>query len=344
MKATGRPSAPTSRDVARHAGVAQSTVSYVMSGRRSISPDTRQRVLDSMEALGFRPNAGARALAGSRSQVLAIVIPFRPELDHTALLDFVGTIAVAARERDHDILLVTADEGPEGLQRLQGSALCDGIFLMDVEDDDARLDVVRNLHVPVVLIGVPADPVGLWCVDLDFEAAGRLAITELADLGHRTVAALAQGKEERLRHLNFVGRFRQGVDAEAKARGIEVVSAPVSHDYAFTHQQIASLLAREPQCTAAILHNSTAFDATLTALESLQRTPDQGFAVVAVSRDESAAHQRVPTTTTPIEPAAVSRIAADLMFQLLAGVDVPPQVHLVAPRLVRRATSVRPPT
>ena len=66
----------TSRDVARLAGVPQSTVSYVMSGRRSISPETRRRVEEAIETLGFQPNAGARALASQRSQVIGLVVPF----------------------------------------------------------------------------------------------------------------------------------------------------------------------------------------------------------------------------------------------------------------------------
>ena len=53
----------TITDVARHAGVAPSTVSYVLSGKRAISATTRQRVLSSIRVLGYHPHAGARALA-----------------------------------------------------------------------------------------------------------------------------------------------------------------------------------------------------------------------------------------------------------------------------------------
>ena len=64
-------------DVARHADVSPSTVSYVLSGKRSISERTRRRVLDSIATLGYRPHAGARALASSRSNVIALVVPLR---------------------------------------------------------------------------------------------------------------------------------------------------------------------------------------------------------------------------------------------------------------------------
>src|SRR5439155_12349837 len=107
----GEASVVTSRDVARVAGVSQSTVSYVMSGRRSISAETRKRVLDAIEQLTYQPNAGARALASQRTQVVGLVVPFGPNADTAGLLPFIETIAICARAEDHDVLLVTADEG-----------------------------------------------------------------------------------------------------------------------------------------------------------------------------------------------------------------------------------------
>ncbi len=66
----------TSKDVARIAGVSQSTVSYVMTGKRPISERTRQRVLAAMEQLTYEPHAGARALAGRRTRVVGLVVRF----------------------------------------------------------------------------------------------------------------------------------------------------------------------------------------------------------------------------------------------------------------------------
>src|SRR3954470_11569834 len=87
----------TSKDVARIAGVSQSTVSYVMTGKRPISERTRQRVLAAMEELTYEPNAGARALAGRRTQVVGLVVPFQPRAGTAGLLPFIETIAACAR-------------------------------------------------------------------------------------------------------------------------------------------------------------------------------------------------------------------------------------------------------
>src|SRR5690348_16355117 len=102
----------TSKDVARIAGVSQSTVSYVMSGKRPISESTREKVLAAMAELTYEPNAGARALAGRRTNVVGLVVPFGSVSDTVGLLPFIETIASSARARDHEVLLVTSDEGP----------------------------------------------------------------------------------------------------------------------------------------------------------------------------------------------------------------------------------------
>ncbi|MGW6159348.1 LacI family DNA-binding transcriptional regulator, partial [Streptomyces sp. NPDC055144] len=63
----------TLAEVARHAGVSASTVSYALSGKRSISAATRERVESSVRKLGYHPNAGARALASSKSNIIALM-------------------------------------------------------------------------------------------------------------------------------------------------------------------------------------------------------------------------------------------------------------------------------
>ena len=198
----------TSKDVARLAGVSQSTVSYVMTGKRPISETTRQRVLAAIKELTYEPNQGARALASQRTNVVGLVVPFSPGADTGGLLPFIETIASSARERDHEVLLVTADEGSAGLRRLAGRSLCDAIVLMDIHGrGDDRIPVAASLPVPVVLVGVPEDPMGLHCVDLDFPVAARLAVDELAATGHQRLAFISHPSEMIDRDLNFVRRF-----------------------------------------------------------------------------------------------------------------------------------------
>lgn len=182
----------TLAEVAQHAGVSASTVSYVLSGKRSISAPTRERVERSIRELGYHPNAGARALASrasSRSNIIALMMPLRSDMYVPVMMEIAIAVATTARAHGNDVLLLTGEEGPAAVRRIEGSALADAMILIDVELDDERLPLIRDAERPVALIGLPADPTGLTCVDLDFTATGALCVEHLAALGHREIAS-----------------------------------------------------------------------------------------------------------------------------------------------------------
>ena len=330
--------AVTSADVARESGVSQSTVSYVMTGKRSISAETRRRVEEVMVRLDYHPNSRARALAGQRSQVIGVVVPFRPQLDTAVILQFVGAIATAARAIDHDVLLVTDEEGPAGLRRLQGSAICDAILLMDVATEDPRLPLSRTMRMPVVLIGVPEDPEGLVCVDLDFERAGQVAMDELIALRHRQIALITPFVSDPQVSANFTRRFRRGVVDVAEANGAEVLVVPSGPDYQSAAGAVREIYAQQPGTTAVLIHNSFVVEPVLAALERDGYRPGRDVAVIAVCTDDVAERQPVKLTSIALEPDRVSGLAVDLALRLLEGHPLPPggSPYLIAPRLVRR--------
>ncbi|GAB6859903.1 LacI family DNA-binding transcriptional regulator [Microbacterium xylanilyticum] len=84
-------------EVAEAAGVSISTVSYALSGKRSISPATRERVERAAARLGYEPNAGARMLAGRRTHIFALTEPFRPDTHAPTHMSFVLATSIAAR-------------------------------------------------------------------------------------------------------------------------------------------------------------------------------------------------------------------------------------------------------
>ena len=102
----------TIEDVARRAGVARSTVSYALSGKRSISAETRRRIERAIADLDFTPNAGARALATSQTMVLGVLLQFHQDEFAPAMLQYVLPISTTARDLGYDILMVTTPTDP----------------------------------------------------------------------------------------------------------------------------------------------------------------------------------------------------------------------------------------
>jgi len=332
----------TASDVAKLAGVSQSTVSYVMSGARSISPETRARVEAAMRDLSYYPNAGARALAGNRTHVIGLVVRLPENTDLAALLPFIDTISGYCRERDYDMVLVTEDEGPAGLERLAGRAIVDAIIMMDIKRDDNRVATARKLNIPVVLIGIPDDSDGLDCVDFDVSRAGRLAAEELVETGCTRIILIGESPAVRAQRFGFVTEFAQALQEASSLAGARFdVFEPDAEGWAgfseFDHvvEQIRSggvgIVARTPR----------AIDIIMQILMSQGVSPGRDVALVGLCADATAEAFRIPVTNVSPEPRDVSRLAMQTLFGRLNGEDAPQRVRLVAPRLTRRATTSR---
>lgn len=330
----------TIADVARHAGVAVSTVSYVLSGKRAISASTRERVMDSIRSLGYHPNAGARALASKRANVIALVLPLRAGMHLPVLMQFATTVVTTARQYDHDVLLVTADEGEAGLRRVAASAMVDGLVLMDVELDDRRVPLLHELPRPSVLIGFPADPQGLTCVDLDFAAAGGRCVEHLASLGHQEIALLGAPRVVYDRNTGYAVRTRNGFTEAAAQWGLHATALPCEETADAVHAEVAQLLRDRPNLTGLVVHNEAAVSHVLAALHALGRQIPQDISVVAICPDELA-ERTSPVLTSVVVPAEeVGHHAVTLLMRKIAGPPAEvPAATLLAPRLTVRAST-----
>lgn len=328
----------TLADVAKRAGVAPSTVSYVLSGRRSISAGTTERVEAAIRELGYHPHAGARALASNRADVLALVLPLRDGMNMPVLMRFVTSVVTTARTFEQDVLLVTADQGAEGLRRVAGSAQVDGLLVMDIEMNDARVPVLRDLPRPSVLIGYPADSQGLTCVDLDFEAAGAACVEHLADLGHRNIGFLGAPSVVYQRNTGFAHRTMAGFSAGAMRRGVASTALPIESDYATVVRTTEQLLRQQPAMTALVVHNEAALGWIITGLRTLGRKVPEDIAVVAICPDELAEQMSPPVTSVQLPAEELGDRAVRLLMARLGREECPP-LTLLAPQLVDRAST-----
>ncbi len=331
----------TINDVATAAGVAPSTVSYVISGKRSISPKTRRLVEESIRRLGYHPHAGARALAGSRTNVLALVVPLRTDLNVGVVMEFVASAVTAARAFDHDLLLLTKDEGPAALQRVASSAIADALMVMDVEAADPRVPMLLALDRPVVLIGVPDHPAGLSCVDLDFTAAAAACVTHLADLGHRSVALVGPSPEVYKRGTSYATRFLRGFTETARQREVRAISKPCSPSYEAVGSCLDRLLAADPGLTGLVVHNEAVLPGLLSCLRARGLRVPEDISVVALCPDSMAEQHPIALTTVAIPAEEVGAQAVEMTMKRLNGHETS-EIRLLGPRLTRRASTAGP--
>jgi len=327
----------TIEDVAKAAGVSASTVSYVLSGKRSISAPTRRRVEHAIATLGYRPHAGARALASSRTNVIGLMAPLRSGVDVSVIMQFVTGVATHARDVDHDVLLLTQDDAG-GIERVAAGSMVDAIIVMDVEADDPRLPVLQALRQPTVLIGLPRDPAGLSCVDLDFEAVGRLGARRLVDDGHREVALIGSPPEVLDRHTSYADRVVRGFRRACTDAGVPYDVVPCEPTPDGARRAVDAVLDGAPQTTGLVVHNERALPHVLARLAERGRDVPGDVAVVAICPTDVALAQRIPLTSIDIPGELIGGVAVDMVVARLGG-GQPAETRLIAPELTPRAST-----
>lgn len=323
-------------DVARHARVSRSTVSYVLSGKRPVSATVAERVRSSIAGLGYYANASAKALATNRSSVIGLVLPIRAETQHRVMMEFLMAVASRARQHGNDVLLLTEKEGSEALRRA-ASGLVDGLVLLDVQLEDPRRELLGTLGKPSVLIGMPSDTHELICVDFDFEAAGALCVRHLADLGHRTVGFLGQPGTVYQAHYGYGDHTLDGAKVAARQRGITIVSAPCPP----LAGALATLMAAKP--TGLVIHNESVLpDVRRWAEGSGLSVPDD-LSVVAVCPSDVAEESWPGIAHVALPVSELCDLAVDLLVARIEGTRTP-SATLLAPRLAIGRTTAGPGT
>ncbi|MGP5005516.1 LacI family DNA-binding transcriptional regulator [Brachybacterium tyrofermentans] len=321
-----RKKAPTSQDVARLAGVSQSTVSYVLTGSRPISEATRARVEDAIEKLGYHPNSGARTLRSQRSGVIGLMVP-EAESDDGVLMAFIGAIAREARRYGYDILLVTAQEGAQGIRRVVRTGVCEALILMELGRHDERVAPVIDSGLPFVTIGKPDEFPQGSVVDLDFEMLGGMIVERAVE--EQCDRLLLFGEPGRKRSRNDVSRFLAGVEDAASEVDLEVVLDAVP--LADVPDQ-ALRLTLPNQRTA--LFGITGVRQVLFAMAATGALVDDTRLFIALSGEDLVDVSPLLASVPQLDPRRIeiSELAVQELVRLLQVEGAGPRVTLVEPR------------
>jgi DNA-binding LacI/PurR family transcriptional regulator len=196
---------------------------------------------------------------------------------------------------------------------------------------------------PTVLIGLPQDPEGLSCVDLDFEAAGRLAVRHLAGAGHTDVALIGSPPEVLQRHTSYAERLMRGLRSQAKLSGVTVEVEACDSSPSGAASAVDTLLATAPDTTGIIVHNEGALPHVLSRLAERGIVVGTDMSVVAVCPTDVALSQRIPMTSIDLPAEGIGKVAVDMVMARLEG-EHPSETRLLAPVLTERASSVSGPS
>lgn len=318
--ATNKARRVTMSDVARHAGVSRTTVSFVLNERADagIPEETRLRIRASIEELGYRPNAGARALAAKRSEWYGLITEI-------VTAPFAVDVIKGAQDRawaDGKFLLITAGDRDRAMEAAAFDKLleqrAEGLLYATTWHRAVTLPPAAR-EVPVVLVNCFDADGALPSVVPDEVAGGHTATRRLLDAGHRRIGFI---------NLDTgipaaVGR-RQGYEQALREAGLDIDDGLVVPGHATADGGYAAaceLLDREDGRPTALFcgNDRMAMGAYDAIKERGLRIPDD-IAVIGFDNQELiAAYLRPGLTTVALPFESMGATGVDMLGALTAG-------------------------
>jgi DNA-binding LacI/PurR family transcriptional regulator len=323
-------------DVGRLAGVSHQTVSRVINGSPHVRPETRERVLNAMMELGYRPNFVARALVTGRSRTLGVV-SFDTTLYGPAST-LVG-IERAAHEEDYFIIVASLKaldraSVADAIERLRRHGV-DGILAITPLDE--AVDALLHAPDDAPLLAVEAGPEGsVPVVAVDQASGAAKATSHLLDLGHECVWHIAGPREfiearERLDGWRATLE-RAGIEAPQPLRGDW--SARAGYD-------LGRRLGRDPTVTAIFVANDQMALGVLRAMHEQGRRVPEDVSVVGFDDVPEAPFFLPPLTTVRQDFDEVGSRSVRLLLRMIDAGEPLPSAPRVEPQLiVRESTDV----
>jgi len=328
---------PAMSDVAVLAGVSHQTVSRVLNDHPSVRPETRRRVIEAIEAIGYRRNSAARTLVTRRSETIGVVTTGSALFGPTSTL-----IAIEEAARDSGLFVSVATvrlwdaaEVRTALDHFMTQGI-DGVVVIAPQDD--ALDAVRayDARIPVVMVGShEVQPGRVHAVAVDQYAGARTAVRHLLDLGHTDVAHLAGPRDwidARERH--------RGWQDELASAGI-AAGEPIDGDWSAERGYRVGLeLAASGLPSAVFAANDQLALGLLHAFAEGGVSVPSHVSVVGFDDVDGAAHFFPPLTTVRQDFAALGRRCLMVLRSAIADGTV--VADPIIPRLVVRSSTSAP--
>ncbi len=310
---------PTQADIARMAGVSQTTVSYVLNENTTVSvpEETRQRILAAAKALKYVPDYAARSLRTRKTHTIAAIIP---DIANPFYPAFARAVQDIARQHNYDLILYNTDELAEVEQKCLRSVergRVDGMIIVPFHSSPDDLCRLIDRNMAVVVVGTVDGPYGhiLNTVGTDDTAVAMQAVNHLIEKGHRTIAMIVGTYGPP--HLTRIEGYRRALQSAG------VVYQQIADGGAFNevggYEAMQQILLGAPRPTAVFAANDLMAIGAMQAIkEARLRIPDD-IAIVGIDNIPAASLVTPALTTVNPFPERKGQRAAEVLFQILDG-------------------------
>jgi LacI family transcriptional regulator len=319
-------------------GLSASTVSRALNGYADVSAETRRRVEEAAERLGYRASAVGRRLRTGRAEAIGFLLaPPRGASVNFFQLEMLAGIDEALRATDYHLVVITAKSEQDEfdcLRRMVEQRQVEAVLLCRTRRTDERIIWLLRRHYPFAAVGRSETPEPFPFLDIDHAASARMACERLIGLGHRRIALVNTPAA-----LMYSAHARQGYEQALLAAGLRrsrgfVVHAEMTEaaGQAAAHE----VLARPAPPTALICGDD------VLALGALRAVAEANGAVAVIGcGDIPMARYATPPLTTFRAPfRAAGQRVTELLMQSLAGKPAAELQEVWTPELVVRASDL----
>jgi DNA-binding LacI/PurR family transcriptional regulator len=329
----------TLHDVARVSGVSYQTVSRVINNHPYVSEETRQRVLQAIEELDYRPNRAAQSLAGTKSNTLAMTTF---GLNNYGPAQMVINIEQASRAAGYDLILANVNDTKltslhTAINHIRRWEV-DGLLLITpiVGTDYAALQALCG-NTPFVLIGIGLG-LDVPSVVINQREGSHHISRHLIELGHRDICEISGP----LMWFDALARHESWIDTLRAAGLTPGISLEGDWSAASGYEAAKRLLKIGARFTALVVGNDQmAIGAIYALLEYGKRVPED-VSVVGYDDIPEAAFARPPLTTVRQEFDLLGKRGIECLIELIENPDAQLSQSVINPELILR-TSTMPP-
>lgn len=330
----------TLKDVAELAGVSAATVSYVLSGKRTISEETKARVLEAIEQLDYVPDLTARGLSMRDSKLIGVVVPQtepgeRLMFQNSFYSEVLGSIEYYARQKGYHIL-ISATDANESYLTLAKQRNLDGIIVIGMYPDEFYHEM-KKTQIPIVLIDSYCNDHYYHNIRIDDAYGSYLAARHLLEKGHRDIAFFAgQMKENGVMKKRLLG-YQQALDEfHVEFKDEYVFEGQI--DYQSGVELAGKLTKIAPGVTAIVAAADILAIGAVKGLYEAGKTVPGDYSVVGFDDLEISQYLTPGLTTVKQQISLKGQKAVDLLLKHIENPSLPKQEEILPLELVERGS------
>tara|TARA_R110002020_G_scaffold47707_29_gene135900 strand:+ start:934 stop:1965 length:1032 start_codon:yes stop_codon:yes gene_type:complete len=326
----------TMAEVGRLAGVSQVTVSRALSTPGKVSPETLRRIQDAIARTGYVPNAVAGALASSKSNLIAALVPSVTNIVYSSMLHAFSDIMWG---HGYQIMLSETGFDLEREEKAIATHLSrrpDALLLTGTRHSAGARRMLLNAAIPVVEVWDISDTPIDCCVGFSHVEAGRAAADFAAQAGYRNAATITAGDERAVRRRDA---FSAGFE-KSTGRSVQGVDFSASATLGLGRQALGVLLDQGLEPNSVIFCSSDQF-AHGVLVEAMARglSVPKDVAVIGFGDQEFAAMTEPALTSVRIDRQVLGQVAANALVDRFSSEPGTSMVHDVGFEIIRRQSA-----